>query len=833
MTNKLSAAALLGLFAFFTSCKTEKSETTVSENKELAGVAELRAPAYPLITHNPNFSVWSMSDELNTQSTKHWTEKDHSLLGIVQVDDKFYRFLGMETKVYETVIPTSDEESYSVAYSEDEPSGEWTGTEYDDSAWKNGEAPFSDNESLASTVWKSNDLYYRRTFDLPQGDLSKVYLKLRHDDNVTAYLNGVKIYDVSGWDDAYKYIPLKEDAISALKETGNVLAIHIRNTAGGQWLDAGLVTEAKSENNTAIEQAKQTNVQITANQTQYTFDCGGVDVTATFTSPLLIENLKVYARPVTYLDVQAGSNDGAAHNVKVYVGASSNLAVNNMTQAVTSESYEKNGLLTMKVGTQEQPVLQKKGDDLRVDWGHFYLSTPAENAAQYVSGPKDAISSFTSGANSASSALPQKGLMLNAVADLGDVSQAKDHLFLLGYDEEEAINFFGTSLKPWHKKEAESFDQILANAYNEYGEILSEVKSFDEELYNDAVEAGGKKYADLCVLAYRQSIAGHSLVESPDGEILFLSKENNSNGSINTVDITYPSAPLYLVYNTDLLKGMLNGILYYSESGKWKKPFPAHDLGTYPIATGQTYGEDMPVEEAGNMIILMAAIAQQEGNADYAKEHWETLTTWTDYLMQDGFDPANQLSTDDFAGHLARNSNLSVKAIMAIASYGKLAGMLGDTDAAEKYTNAAKDFAQKWIELSQDGDHYELAFEQPETWSQKYNLVWDDILDLNVFPDNVVKEELAYYLTKQNKYGLPLDSRRDYTKSDWILWTATMADSQEDFNAIVDPVWAFANETPDRVPLSDWHQTKSGHRVGFKARSVVGAYFIKLLKEQE
>ncbi|PRD54002.1 glutaminase family protein [Sphingobacterium gobiense] len=784
-----------------------------------------KAPAYPLITHNPNFSIWSTSDLLTDKVTEHWTGAAHGLTGYLEVDGTLYRFMGKEKHRYTSIIAADDKAT--IRYVEQPQNEAWQLLDFEDSDWKDGVLPISDDKSVAGTFWSSDNIWVRREFSLDNiNDNEPLFLKLHHDDNIEVYLNGTLVFKRDGWNHRFDYFDISSKAKGLLRKGQNVLAIHLKNTAGGRFLDFDLVNSMPSDK-AKVAIAKQTSVAIEATQTAYTFDAGAVALKVTFTSPLLMDDLDLLARPVSYISYEVTAKDGKEHDVKIHQEVSSDIAVYMPDQQeVEGQAYQDGKLSILKVGTVEQPVLQKGADDMRIDWGYLYVAVPRGNdVRQFLSGSNDPKNE---------NSYQGKSLVLHTEISLDAVGSAPVQRFLtIGYDEIYAIQYFHTDLRPWWNRNGDrSFESQLHAAVKEYKKLMQRCTDFDSTLRRQAEQAGGEKYAHLSVLAYRQSIAAHTLVESPKKEVLWLSKENNSGGFINTVDVTYPSSPLYLIYNPVLLEGMLNGIFYFSESGKYPHPWAAHDLGTYPLANGQQYGEPMPVEESGNMLIMTAAIAHAQGNAAYAEKHWTVLTKWADYLIKEGLDPKTQLCTDDFAGHLARNANLSVKAIMGIASYARLADMLGLKDVALKYQTIAEEMVPQWMKLADAGDHYALTFDDPNTWSQKYNLIWDKVLDFGLFPKEVIEKELTYYIPRVNRYGLPLDSRKNYTKNDWILWTATLADDQPTFEKFIEPVFRHAIETPSRVPLNDFYDTTDGIRENFKARSVVGGFYMKLLAEK-
>jgi hypothetical protein len=800
----------------------------------LASAQALRPPAYPLVTHTPYFSVWAFQDTAAAAPTRHWTGEPQALEGVVRVDGQAYQFLGLGAPDYRALIPTTAEQPYAAQYTFSAPGNGWEQPGFAAAqAWKTGPAPFTDNPALHGTAWAGGNVWVRRTIavmgPLPKGRLA---LALWHDDDAEVYLNGRLLLRKRDYNSRYEYFVLPDSVRQALRQGDNVLAMHCASPRGGAHLDAGLYEELTTQR---LPAARQTAVTVTATQTTYTFTAGAVQLKVSFLSPLLLDELETVARPVSYVTCTATARDGKAHPTQVLLTEAGTLASDTPYQPVATRAGQAGGLRWQAVGTTAQPVLAKAGDNVRIDWGYAYLAAPG--TARLSTGAPTALRAAFAQTGTAPKPTsgPAQRVAQAAVLDLGAVAArpTEQHL-LLGYDEQLAVQYFGQNLRPWWRRApGTTMDQALQAAEADYPRLRQKAALFDQKLYADAQAAGGRQYADLCQLAYRQAIAAHSIVAGPKGELLFFSKENFSNGSIGTVDITYPSAPLFLLYNNELAKGMLRFIFDYSESGRWKKDFPAHDVGTYPLANGQTYGEDMPVEEAGNMLILTAAAVKMDGKPDFARAHWPTLTKWVGFLQRDGFDPANQLSTDDFAGHLARNTNLSAKAIMGIACYGQLARQLGDTKTADQYQTLARNLAKKWMQMAQDGDHYALTFDKPAgSWSQKYNLVWDKVLGLNIFPPEVAQQEMAFYLRHQQKYGLPLDSRKTYTKSDWIIWTATLAKSPADFEALVAPVWQFANDTPSRVPLTDWHETTDARQQGFQARSVVGGYFMKMLAKK-
>jgi hypothetical protein len=598
----------------------------------------------------------------------------------------------------------------------------------------------------------------------------------------------------------------------------------------------------------------QTSLDVLPTRTLYQFEAAGVRLTLTFMTPLLPHDLDLMSRPVTYLDFQIEAVDDQTHAVSLYFDVTADWVVNTPDQQVVWGRHQLEGVEALWMGSTEQNILGKSGDDLRIDWGYLYTASIGNRPYTNVLGndTETRLHFATAGTLPAQDDTdmprPVDNRPPTPVAawafDLGVVSsQVISQQMVIAYNDIFSVEYMYRRLRPYWRRNGMNAAGLLTAAIAAYADLRQRCEAFDSQIMEDLRQHGGEAYARLGALAFRQCIAAHKLAADLDGTPLFFSKENFSNGCMDTVDVTYPSSPFFLLFNPDLLAGQLTPILEYAASPRWPFPFAPHDIGRYPLGNGQVYGggekndlNQMPVEECGNMLLMVTGVCQARADVSYAERYWDTLSQWAAYLSEKGLDPENQLCTDDFAGHLAHNVNLSLKAILAVGGFAWLCQQRGLDQEAQRYRAQAEQMAQQWQQMADDGDHYRLTFDQSGTWSQKYNLVWDQILGLNLFPGEVARKEIAFYKTKQGRYGLPLDIRSAYTKVDWIVWSASLAEDAADFRAFIEPVYAWLDETESRVPMTDWYYTDSGKQTrpgAMQARSVVGGVFIRLLYDQK
>ncbi len=661
---------------------------------------EDRPPAVPLIVHDPYFSIWSMSDKLTGQNTRHWTGVDQPLAGLIRIDGTLLRYMGVHP---------------------------------------------------------------RQMFAL-------------------------------------------------------------------------------QENIPAMQQVALT---LTPLHTTYRFEQTGVRLEVQFFTPSFPKDLDVLSRPVTYLTWTVQSTDGKPHNVDLMLDVDPRIAINDESQPVTWGRTHTKNLTLLNVGSQEQQELHQAGDNVRIDWGYFHLIVPDGEHAQAALS-YDSMAQFGRDGRLPESDdmdMPRPAVWrahtahLAAAFQLGQVTAqpVKRHV-LIAYTERNAIEYLGRKLQPYWRRNGMTEVAMFEAAEAERAALDQRGIAFDADMMRDMQKVGGKDYAYLTALAFRQTLGAHKLVADVDGQPMLFSKENFSNGCIDTVDVTYPSSPFFLLFNPVLLQAQLEPMMRYASLPRWRFPFAPHDLGTYPLANGQVYGggeqtadNQMPVEESADLILMITALEREQNNWSFAEKHFPQLEKWAAYLSEKGMDPENQLSTDDFAGHLAHNSNLSIKAIEALAAFAEIAQHTGHADLGRHYGQIAKALPAKWETMAQDGDHFKLAFDQPGTWSQKYNLVWDKLLDLHLFPPSIAKEEWAFYAKQMKPYGLPLDSRKTITKLDWEFWTATLTDDPQQFDTLAAAARKWTNESSSRVPLTDYYNTVNGLQIAFQARSVVGGIFIKAL----
>ncbi|KAL9111553.1 MAG: hypothetical protein Q9227_004041 [Pyrenula ochraceoflavens] len=471
----------------------------------------------------------------------------------------------------------------------------------------------------------------------------------------------------------------------------------------------------------------------------------------------------------------------------------------------------------------------------QAEWGNWYYSTANVETLTHQSGADvDVRGQFINNGvlddteDTNFRAINDRYPVFAFAKDLGNVTSAVDTLFSISLHQDLAVQFEGASgnvslpslWKSYYSNDLDAIDFF----YNDYSTISSLSTDFNNKVQSDSQAAGGDELYTLTALAARQAFGAVELTNTPDTPYLFL-KEISSDGNVQTVDVIFPTSPIFLYTNPMLLKILLDPLYINQEAGFWPLQFTIHDLGAhFPNATGHNDGnaEPQPLEECGNIIIMTLAYAQRASDTAFLTQHYDILRQWNDFLVAEALIPLEQISTDDFAGSLVKFTLLLFPA-----------SALATLDVPAHFDDLA--FAiLKTLTVPACFKHTTLNYGNSSSWGILYNLYGDRLLSLGLVNQSVYDMQSAFYPTVASTYGVPLDTRHNYTKNDWEIWAASIA-SPDTKSLFISDIAKWIGETTTSNPVTDLYDTIDGGQayqnnapIGFVARPVVGGWFAPL-----
>ncbi|KAJ3931095.1 MAG: hypothetical protein NXY57DRAFT_941060 [Lentinula lateritia] len=601
-----------------------------------------------------------------------------------------------------------------------------------------------------------------------------------------------------------------------------------------------------SVSSASFNKATQKSANFTATQSTFVLSAGSVDLTVRFLSPVEPSDFTKQSMPFAYMAISAASNDGGSHAVQIYSDISAEWISGN-TSLAANWSTSTEDVLTHQIQLQNSAPFSEIDD--RAQYGSAYYSTLNQSGITYQTGEDIIVrAQFINNGklnnilDTNFRAISDDWPVFAYAHDLGTVSSdATTPLVIgVGFVRDPALEYIvaNGALQNRSSYFLNSFtspSDAMASFLQDYDNALDRAYAFDAQVDSDA-SAISSDYAGLVSLSIRQLLGAIeiTLSKNSDGsfntsDVIVFLKEISSDGNVNTVDVVFPSWPGLLYLNPDLGKLLLEGLLAYQATGQYPNKWSVHDLGaTYPKAVGHNDGQDeaMPVEESGNMVIMALSYAIKSGDTSQLAKYESLLDQWTQFLIEDSLVPNNQLSTDDFAGTLANQTNLAIKGIVGIAAMAKIAALLGDTSKSSNYSSIASSYVSEWqaFATSSEGNHLTLNYGNDSSWGLSYNLYADKLLQLNVFPESVYTMQTEWYQSVQNTYGVPLDTRHTYTKSDWQIFSAGIMTDTSVRDMFISSVTKFASSGMSSQPLTDWYDAASGMPETFRARPVVGGH---------
>ena len=609
-----------------------------------------------------------------------------------------------------------------------------------------------------------------------------------------------------------------------------------------------------------VQGAVVVSAEYTATHTIFTLTAGSATISLDFLSPVSPNNYLRQSLPYSYLTVSITSPTSVSAQVyldvdETWTGQTGNTRHHLYdTNATSIWQITVAGAATYAQNLQEQAL-----------WGNVILASNPSNTSNLTvsSGPINDVRSqfFTNGQLTGTNPPWQAGDVAALAHDLGSVSLASSVTFAIGYERQAAVNFVGNARTAYYNGVPAASVCGVCYFLDDYAAANTESLTFDTQLQDSASAAAGTNYSDILALSARQAYGATDLTIPADtldtSDVMVFMKEISSDGNVNTskksvtliteyqncklttnpVDVIFPAFPIFYVMNPEYIRLLLEPVMQYLATGRWTQPYMIHDIGTnYPQALGHDdqAAEPQPVEECGNIMILMYAYTLSTSNTTFATTYQSILRPYAEYLITNGLNMPSQLSTDDGEPASANQTNLAIKAAIGLVAYGTLYNEANYTDIGRSYATTlyndslATDPAKTHFTANYPGND--------DTYTIAYNLFPDVLLALNTFPASALAMQASYIPTVHTPTGVAINSGVTYGKTDWSNFAAAafpgMGNGTREL--LIDDVHAFISNGRNEVPLPDQFFVSgdaAGNSTGFRARPTVGGHFAELALE--
>ncbi|MCJ1311229.1 hypothetical protein MMC25_004900 [Agyrium rufum] len=575
--------------------------------------------------------------------------------------------------------------------------------------------------------------------------------------------------------------------------------------------------------------------EFTSTHTVFNLTAGNASISLDFFSPVSPANYLRQSLPFSYLTISATTTEDTP--VQVYVDIDESWTGQNSSTVSDFSTVASVSYFDLSVNGA---YLYSENGDMAL-WGDVILAseaTIASNVTVQLGSAHDVRGKFvTVGTLNNTSLGYSSGDVVAISQDMGTICGTASVTYAVGYVREAEINYLGNARAGYYRATYPDLSSSLAAFFADYDDAYSEGVNVDSTIQSRGNDVAGTNYSTILALSTRQAFGGIDLTISNDtldtSDFLVFLKEISSDGNVNTIDVIFPAFPAFYVLNPEYIRLLLEPVVQYLATGRFTAPYVIHDIGsTYPNATGHDdqNEEAQPIEETGNLMMLVDAYTTATGNTTFATTYASLFQGYANYLVANGLNISSQLSTDDGAGPLANQTNLAIKAAIGLTAFGNFSGMTNYTTIGLSY---ADQLYNGGLGTDANKTHFTLEYGNDTTYSTVFNLFPDILLNLSTFPAAAYDMETAFYPTVRAEDGVPLDTRVEWSKTDWMLWAAAYMTDDVVRDMFIDDVYEFiTNEmSVNQVPFSDRFYVTgdlAGQFYDFRARPVVGGEFALL-----